>query len=163
MKPLRKAFSLIEVVIAIAVVAGGLTVMLALLPSLVRNSEDAADVHTALRLPDAVHVALKGEMRGDFASFANGIQASGLDLVAEKDGSNVRRDDASDNPVRSRHFLIEVRGFDSGELAYNAGDVVLVMRVKVSWPYRVLSGGTLLPAVEAKDRQSITFNLALNP
>lgn len=163
MKPLRKGFSLIEVVIAIAVVAGGVTVMLALLPSLVRNSEDAADTHTSLRLPDAVHAALKKEMRGNFASFAGGIQSSGLDLVAEKDGSNVRRDDSLDNPLRSRYFLIEVRGFDTGDFTYTAGDAVLVMRVTVSWPYRVLSGGTLLPAVEAKDRQSITFNLALNP
>lgn len=158
-----KGFSLIEVVIAIAVVAGGLTVMLALLPSMVRNSSDAADTHVALRLPDAVHVALKQEMRGTFVTFANNIQASGIDFVAEKDGTNVRNDATNDDPVRSRYFLIEVRGFDTGNLAYSSGDAVLVMHVTVSWPYRVLSGGGLLPAVEAKDRQSITFNLALNP
>ena len=158
-----KGFSLIEVVIAIAVVAGGLTVMLALLPSLLRNSQDAADTHTALRLPDAVHAALKEEMRGNFATFAGGIQSAGLDLVADKDGTHVRRVDAVDNPVRSRYFLIAVRGFESGELAYSAGDAVLVMHVTVSWPYQALSGTALLPVIDEADRQSITFNLALNP
>lgn len=163
MSQLRKGFSLIEVVIAIAVVVGGLAVILALLPTLMRNSENAADAHIALRLPGAVHAALKEEMRGGFASFAAGIRSSGLDLVAEKDGSNVRRVDVVDNPVRSRHFLIEVRGVNSGELAYNAGDAVLVMHVTVAWPYQTLAGTELLPVGDETDRQAISFNLALNP
>lgn len=163
MSQLRKGFSLIEVVIAIAVVAGGLAVILALLPTLMRNAESAAEAHIALRLPDAVHAALKQEIRGDFASFAAGIRSDGLDLVAEKNGSNVRRVDAIDDPVRSRHFLIEVRGVDSGELAYNDGDAVLVMHVTVSWPYQALAGAELLPVSDETDRQTITFNLGLNP
>jgi|UniRef100_UPI00404910B1 prepilin-type N-terminal cleavage/methylation domain-containing protein len=159
----RKGFSLIEVVIAIAIVAGGVVVVLALLPTMVRNSENAADMQTALRLPDAVQAELAQEMGSALGPFANSVAVNGLELVVEQDGSNVRRRDLTDNPLRSRYFLIEVHTFATGEFAYVSGDAVLALQITVSWPYRVLAAGTLLPAGAATDRQSITFNLALNP
>ncbi|MCF7688056.1 MAG: hypothetical protein K9M98_13245 [Cephaloticoccus sp.] len=149
--------------IAIAIVAGGVVVILALLPTMVRNSENAVDMQTALRLPGAVQAELEREMGNSLGSFANTVVLSGLELVAEQDGSNVRRRDLTDNPLRSRYFLIEVHAFAPGELAYASEDAVLALQITVSWPYQVLAAGTLSPAGATSDRQSISFNLALNP
>ena len=158
-----KGFSLIEVVIAIGVVAGGVAVVLGLLPMLTRNSQDANDAQTALRLSDSVTIELREQTSSDFNSYAVSIPAAGIDLVAEKNGTNVRSLSMTDNPIRDRYFLINVRKFTTGSLAYTSGDGVLPLQVTISWPYRVLAAGTLLPESAVDERQTVTFNLALNP
>lgn len=159
----KRGFSLIEVVIAIGIVAGGVAVVLALLPTLARNSQDATDAQTALRLADAVQVELAREAGNAFNSFALSIPTNGIDLVAEKTGINVRSINATDNPVRDRYFLVNVRKFTTGNLAYTEGDAVIPLQVTISWPYRLLAAGTLLPENSLEERQTVTFNMALSP
>ncbi|MEZ5414781.1 MAG: hypothetical protein R3F03_10765 [Opitutaceae bacterium] len=108
--------SLIEVVVAIGVVVAGVAVILALLPGLLRRTEEAADLQTALRLPDAVETRLREEMAG---AFPGGMQ-NGVVLVADKEGTNVRRESQLNVPPTPAYFYIDVRSFSSGELAYRS-------------------------------------------
>ena len=54
----RRAFSLIEVIIAVGVFAVAVVVILALLPPLSREATDSADALVAQSLPDSVRVEL---------------------------------------------------------------------------------------------------------
>ena len=56
-------------------------------------------------------------------------------------------------------FLIEAWSFNSAPLAYDPGSAVLVLHVRVSWPYCTPGSATPTPLI---DRESVTFNLALN-
>jgi hypothetical protein len=124
-------FSLIEIVIAIGVVAGGVAVILAILPSLIRQNEESTDLQTALRLPDAVENRLYAEMNGAFP----GDMLEGIVLVAGKEGSNVRPERLLNSPALPAYFYIEVSVFTTGELTYQLGRLVLPLQVRVAWPY----------------------------
>lgn len=162
------AFSLIEVVIAVAIFAGAVTVLLALLASTLRDSSDAADVQTALRLPGAVEVALREiAAREGLPALAGHIPVMdvsadrGLLLVATREGEFVRL--AGDTQIRGEYFLIDVRRFGAGPLAFATERTVLPLQVRVSWPYRVLTPDGLAAPVAYDARQHVTFNLGLAP
>lgn len=151
------AFSLLEVVVAIAVAAGGVAVVLALLPGLVRRTEDAADVQTALRLPDAIEAELARAAGGTFPA---GLAQRRV-LVADKAGAQVRAVPTSAASGSPPYFYIDVRPFDAGELAYRPSRPVLPLRVRVCWPYAavVSAGGPDQPGAF----QAVGFVVTLTP
>jgi prepilin-type N-terminal cleavage/methylation domain-containing protein len=165
-------FTLIEVVIAVGIFAVAVSVMLGLLPSVTRSSGRSNDTLNALRLPDGLRIELKRmATTGGFAALAAQIKplADPLSdtcvLVATRDASRVCALDyqllAPGDRIESdaHYFLIEVWSFGSAPLAFTAGDAVLPMHVRVSWPYRIVgSSAVTLPA----DREHVDFNLALN-
>ncbi len=161
-------FSLIEVVIAIAIVTGGVAVILGLLPSMARQSIDSADTQTALRLADSVQVQLVADASGGFDAFASTIPVMtgdptiGRHYVAERDGSNLRPETGGENPSRGQYFLIVVRRYASPPLAYDSQAGYLATNVVVAWPYRPLTPGGLSQATDPGSRELVSFNLAIN-
>ncbi len=166
------AFSLIEVVIAVAIFAGAVTVLLALLASTLRDSADAADAQTALRLPGAVEVTLREvatrEGLPTLAARIPVMDASadrGYLLVATREGEFVRLAGAAPGGTQQRneYFLIDVRRFSAAPLAFDAARTVLPLQIRVSWPYRVLTPDGLTVPVVFDQRRHVTFNLGLAP
>ena len=164
----RGGFSLIEVVIAIAIVAGGVTVILGLLPAMAQKASDSADTHTALRMAGGVMAQLKAEADGGFDTLVGSIpvmQANpdvGRQYGAEREGSDIRLVSTAPADANGQYFLIVVRKYGSGPLAYDGQGVLLNVNVVVSWPYRVPSASGLTHASTAVERRSVTYNLALN-
>lgn len=152
----RSGFSLLEVVIAIGVVASGVTVLLALLPGLLRSTAESVDLQVALRLADAIEVRLDEARAG---AFPGGVQ-NGLTLVADKAGTAVWREAQTDTTSRAPYFHIAVRAFASGDLAHQAGRSVLPLQVRVAWPYEaVVAAGD----GEAGNYQTVGFVVTLAP
>lgn len=165
----KRAFSLIEVVIAIAVVAGAVVVILGLLSQLAKQAGRADDTQTALRMPDAVAVELRAlvAQRGfDAVATSAPIMSTatdeGLLLVAARDGSQVRVLTAGESPAREQYFLIELRRFPSAPLAYSTSAAAVALNVRITWPYRVLTPTGLTNIVSFTERQQVNFNLAIN-
>lgn len=160
-------FSLIEVVIAIALVGGGVAVILALFPSIAQRTSDSADAHTALRLAGGVQAQLVAESAAGFDALVGSIPVIqtdpelGKQYVASRDGSDVRLATAAQNDVRGQYFLIVIRKYGSGPLAYDGQGVQLTVNVVVSWPYRVPSGTGLTNALPVADRRSVTYDLGV--
>lgn len=167
-----RAFSLLEVVIALGVFATGITVILALLPSLTNQSAQTADELVAQRVPDALRVELQRlATAGGFDALATNVPVmaapldGGLDFVASRDGARLHSQTylppgAADSLLdQEKYFLVEVWRFPAAPLAYDASGAVLPLYVRVSWPYRVSSSGS---PVALANRTSITFNIAVN-
>jgi len=165
-------FTLIEVVIAVGIIAVAVSVMLGLLPAVTRGSVRSSDTLNALRLPDGLRIELKRmATTGGFAALAAQTKplADPLSdtcvLVATRDAYRVCALDyqppapADQIEDDARYFLIEVWRFDSAPLAFTAGDAVLPMHVRVSWPYRIAGSSAITPA---SARDHVEFNLALN-
>ena len=85
----------------------------------------------------------------------------GLLFVAARDGSQVRPANTAESPAREQFFLIEVRRFAAGELAYQPGSAVLPLTVRVSWPYRQMTPAGLTPVTPFAERENISFSLAI--
>jgi len=154
MKSSPHGFSLVEVIVAIAVAGGALAVVLALLSGLLRATEDTADHQRALQLAGAIELRLYEEMGG---TFPGGLQV-GRVLVADKEGTNLRGELESDAMLTPAYFHIAVSPFTQPPLAYQAGRGVLPLRVQVSWPYAaVVSAGRSAPA----NTQSVEFIVTL--
>jgi prepilin-type N-terminal cleavage/methylation domain-containing protein len=172
--PPRKspAFSLVEVIVAVAVFAVAVTAMLGLLPSVTRVSDRSTDSMNALHLPDALRIELRR------MADAGGFDALGAEtkpftaslpdtcvLVATRDASRVAALDyqppaaADQISTEAQYFLIEAWRFADPQLAFAPGDSVLALHIHVSWPYRVPSSLEVSPQTE---REHVDFNLALN-
>jgi prepilin-type N-terminal cleavage/methylation domain-containing protein len=164
----RNGFSLVEVVIAIGVLAVAITGVLALLPTLTRQLSDASDALVAQGLAGAVETELRrlaGE--GSFDGVAGLIKPIGtsptLTMVAPRDGREVREESASTVSESARYFLVELWQFPAAPLAYErATGAMLAARVKVSWPYQ--GSGRNGSAVESDPsaRSSVEFSVAIN-
>ena len=165
-------FTLIEVVVAVALFAVGVTAMLGLLPSVTRVSDRSTDTMNALRLPDALRIELRRMVA------VGGLDALGEQtkpfavplpdtcvLVATRDVSRVAALDyqppASPDQIdaSAHYFLIEAWRFSDPPLAFAPGDSVLALHIRVSWPYRIPGSSVMTPATE---REHVDFNLALN-
>lgn len=174
MRPLRlkfTAFSLLEVIIAVAIFAGAVSLLLGLLPGLTRQSAVSADTLTALRLPDALRVELTRMARaGGFDALANEAKplATLLPdtclLVATRDGARLHAllyqlPPAADQIAEdSRYFLIEVWRFGDAPLAFDPRGALLALHGRVSWPYRIPGTLAITPATA---RERVTFNVTL--
>jgi prepilin-type N-terminal cleavage/methylation domain-containing protein len=165
-------FTLIEVVVAVALFAVAVTAMLGLLPSVTRVSGRSTDTMNALRLPDALRVELRrmatvggldalGEQTKPFAAPLSDTCL----LVATRDASRVAALDyqppASADQIEggAQYFMIEAWRFNEPPLVFAPGDSVLALHIRVSWPYRVPGSLTMTPATE---REHVDFNLALS-
>lgn len=166
----KRAFSLIEVVIAVGIFAIGITVVLALLPSLVRQGTESGDRLVAQRLPDAVHAELQRLSLAGFDALAAQTPVMGtpldhgLALVAARDGVRLHSRDYR-APLSGRiadndqYFLVECWRFPDGALRYDGAQSTLALTVRVSWPYRV--PGAAAPTDPAS-RHDLMFTVSLN-
>lgn len=154
-----RAFSLVEVIIAVGIFSVAIATVLALLPATTKQAASSRDTQTAARLPDAVKLELQR-----LVPFAGYAAFAGRNLVAARDGTNVRAEPAANDNVE-QYFLVEAKPFPAGTpLAYNAANPILPLTVTVSWPYRPQGPpGAFLPPTAAPDREQFTFNLALRP
>ncbi|HET7535866.1 MAG TPA: prepilin-type N-terminal cleavage/methylation domain-containing protein [Candidatus Didemnitutus sp.] len=160
-------FSLVEVVIAVAIFAAGVTTILALLPAVARRSLEAEETLAALRLTDAVRLEMQrlANERG-FDALATTIPVidsnadSGLLLVAAHSSADARVL-ADESPPRDEFFLVELRRYPAGQLAYSPSAGHLALNARVSWPYRVLQADGLAAATAAVDRQHVDFSVVI--
>jgi hypothetical protein len=168
---LRRAFSLVEVVIATGVFALAVTAVLGLLPALTRQSSDSGDSLTAQRLPDSIRLELQRlSATGGFDALANSAPImsapllDGLTLVAPRDGARLHSLVYLPPPPGGRiqsseqYFLVEVWRFNRVPLSYDPLSAVLPLYARVSWPYRVPGSADVTPLA---DRQQITFAVSL--
>ena len=140
---MRRGFSLLEVVIAIGIVAGSLVVVLAALPALLRQSADAADLLVAERLPDLIHLELERSVASaGFDSVAAGIPVMGVPLqsgrqfVVTADGLRIQTGvSATTIAAEDGYFLIELWRFAENPLVFDAAAAVLPAYVRISWPF----------------------------
>jgi hypothetical protein len=82
--------------------------------------------------------------------------------VATRAGTAVRLLAAGESPVQDQYFLIELRRFSGGQLAYDPAAAFLALHVQLSWPYRRLTPEGLSAAVPREQRQQVGFTLVLN-
>ena len=168
----NRAFSLIEVIIAVGVFAVAVVVILALLPPLSRQAADSADALVAQSLPDSVRVELSRlAASGGFEALANRLPvmavplADGLTLVAARDARRLYSPDylpppvAGQLPQAEQYFLVEVWRFNQPPLRFDPAAAVLAVYVRVSWPYRNPGATTPTPL---SSRSQLTFTVSLN-
>jgi len=184
------AFTLIEVVAAIGILAVTLVAMLGLLASSTHPAGEIADVHVAARLGENIQDELERlkaslGLVGLAAMVPTRGSTTPLQLVATRDGRRVLRADgaapaaghALNEPVqpgianRDRYYLVEVT--QQLDLPYASGAGFLAVSVRVTWPYRLPMGpptpeATAVDAdpareVPANERRWAVFNFALRP
>jgi len=159
-----RSFSLIEVIIAVAVFAVSVSAILALLLPLSRLGAQSADRLTGQRLPDALKVELQRLSSGGFDALVAEVPAmgeplaNGLAFVATRDGSQLHSRDYHPPPAdriadEDRYFLVECWRFPDGALRYEAGQTSLALAVRVSWP----AGGSA-----AREQHELMFAMSLN-
>ena len=175
------AFTLVEVIVAIGMVAVTVVALVALLAASSRAAGEMAARQQAVHLADAVTLellrlrdALPGdEPAGGLDVLATLIPESAssqsLRLVGSLDGLRIVRESEAGDPELGlapgdRYFLIEVRQ-QSGNLAYVAGAGFLAVSAKVRWPYQSKLGPEGSAAVTADLSQASTavLNLAVTP
>jgi len=171
------AFTLIEVVVALGLLAASVMFTVSLQSSISRAIAGNADSACAAQLVDAILVELQrlrdapvesgpGDRLQALAAIIPGAQApSPLRLVGAKNGTVVFREtDLDVSPTRinaaSRFYLVEVRQ-QPVPLDYVGGAGFLAVTLRISWPY--------LPSPSAPDKSSpsressLVFNAAVTP
>lgn len=167
--PIR-AFSLIEVIVAVALFATSVAVILALLPGLTLRGTETTDRLVAQQLPDALQVELRRLAAQGFDALAGqapvqGMPAeNGLAFVATRNGARLHSRDylppASGRiPTGEQYYLVECWRFPSGALQFDAAQSSLALAVRVSWPYH-LPGGTAPTSPDA--RHELMFAVGVN-
>ena len=160
---MRRAFSLIEVIIAVTIFAGSIVVVLTLLPSLIQQSAESATLCVAQRLPDTVKLVLKQQgISAGYDALAAAIPVmgsplvDGWTLVAAADGMKVSREGVDGDAIaeEARFFLVELWRFPGPPLSYNLSGSVLPVYLRISWPYRVPGSAA---TSSLADRSQISF------
>ncbi|MEO6002187.1 MAG: hypothetical protein ABIZ04_17635 [Opitutus sp.] len=163
---MRRAFSLLEVVIAVAIVAGSLMVALAALPALLRQSAESADLQVAQRLPALIRLELeRSAAAAGFDSLAAAIPVMGVPLqgghpcVVTADGLRIQTGVSPTSiAAEEAYFLVELWRFNQVPLAFDAGAAVLPAYVRVSWPFHVHGDSAETPV---DSRSSYCFAISL--
>lgn len=164
------AFSLVEVAVAVGIFAVSVAVIIGLLPTLTRQTSDAAEARVAQGMPDLVTAEIQRLAGTSLDSFGNLVPVmsaplqTGYGFVANRDGSrlhSVASPPATTQvlPVADQFYRIEVWRFPSSPLAFSSTSAVLALYVRVSWPY-YNPGATTPTPLEA--RSQFTFTVALN-
>jgi hypothetical protein len=165
-----RAFSLIEVIVAVALFAGTVAVILALLPGLMRQGAENADRLVAQQLAEPLRVELKRLSAAGFDALAGRVPAmgqppsNGLAFVADRSGSRLHARDYRPPATGAiaedeQYFLVECWRFPSGPLAFDAAQSSLALAVRVSWPHRQPGSGTATPA---EARHELMFATGVN-
>jgi len=184
------AFTLIEVIAAIGILAVTLVAMLGLLAATTRPAGESTDIRVAARLGENIEDELERLKASlGLAGLAAMVPTAGsttpLQLVATRDGRRVLRADgaapaaghALNDPVqpgianRDRYYLAEVT--QQLDLPYAPGAGFLAVSVRVTWPYRLPMGPPTPEAtavdtdpareVPVNERRWAAVNFALRP
>lgn len=165
-----KAFSLIEVVAAIGILAGTVVALLGLLAAQSRSIEAIDDAHAAARLGENIQQELE-RLKIDLG--LDGLAALvPLQLAGTRDGRRMLRADgaapAADRPLndpslpgialRDRYFLVEVTR--QTDLPYAPGGGFLAVTARITWPYRLPDGPPSPDATDPADDPSRIAPLA---
>lgn len=169
-RPPSSAFSLIEVIVAVALFAGSVAVILALLPGLTQRGAENADRLVAQQLPEALRVELQRLAASDLDGLAAQVPVmsaspeDGLAFVATRNGARLHSRDylppsSGQISESEQYFLVECWRFADGPLAYDSAQSALALVVSVSWPYR--QPGSSVPTT-AEARHEFLFTVGFN-
>ncbi|MFP6901003.1 MAG: prepilin-type N-terminal cleavage/methylation domain-containing protein [Opitutales bacterium] len=160
----RKGFTLLEVIIALAIFGFVVTGLLAFLPWAIEGKGNIKDFNTACVMSDAIHVELE-RMGFNAVEEATDPDGIGLSLVARRNGLHVRyEDETCDVPLDERYFLIRCLQFPAGNrLAHDPSNGWLALQVDVQWPYKVSGGETEDKYIEVASslREHFTYPAAI--
>lgn len=164
----RAAFSLVEVVIAIGVVATAVTAVVALLAALSRHASGADQSLAATRLADSVTEALLELAAADgLQSLAMRVPAmtsdpeSALLFLSDRSGLELRPATEGGTGADEGFFLVCVRRFGDGPLRLQPDACSAAFNVVVMWPYLVSSAEGAPRRCPPADRERIEFNVAV--
>lgn len=163
-----RGFSLVEVAIAVGLTGGVIAVLLGLLAGLARQRSEAADLQTAAGMSGGITAELQRAAAPGFDAFASGVPvmtpdpAEGWRLVARRDGSDVRPWTGAESPERDQYFLVTVRRFPAGPMAYAGSGGALALEVVVAWPFRVAPAGGGAVETPAAGRRQVNFPVVLH-
>lgn len=162
-------FTLVEVVLAIGVVAVMALSMLGLLPALTRGAAESADRLAAQRLTDSVQVELRrlvtelgfDRLASDVPTMTTPFQP-GYPMAAGRDGLRVFAFESPPVvtgriPTDQQFFSVELWRFSGAPL--NDVTVTLAVQVRVSWPYCVPGSTSPVPF---ENRSQFSFNAVIN-
>ena len=160
-----RAFSLVEVVIAVGILAAAIVAIMALLAPPLRATREVLDSTVAARLADGVEMEI-GRLGFDSASGL--LTDPGYIVVyATADGSRVvvhgsRKNGPTLAPpgiaAEARYFVLFIDELN----APAATDAFVGLGVRVEWPYHTPDGDPDALPVSAPDRRtSFTFSAAL--
>lgn len=172
------AFTLVEVVVALGLLAVTVVAMLALQGAITRSVAEVSMQNRAAQLADTITVELRRirdlpvaeGQPGRLDALAELIPASDsnfpLQLVASRDGSRVIRVSDTDDPatgvaLRDRYFLIEVRR-QPAPLDYVSGAGYLAITLTVKWPYQMAARPSA-SAADLEQTSAAVLNTALTP
>lgn len=163
-----RAFSLVEVVIAVGIFAIAIVSVLLVLPTLARRTAETGDALTAQGLPDAIRSELRRLAASGFDGFAASVPVmtaagtEGYRMMAARDGLRLMSVTEDDGELAEdeRYFAIELWRFSAPPLAFvNGQGGALAVHVRISWPHRL--PGALEPTA-LDQREQLTFALAIN-
>lgn len=186
----RSAFSLVEVVVAIGLIAGSLVAILGLLAATTNSAAEARDAQGLASLGGGIQCEL-GRLKNSlgFSGLAAAIPEGGspapLRLAGTRDGRRVLCLDAADpaadrllrDPVlpgiavRDRYFLVELTRIPGMGTAADSGFVAVSARCL--WPYELASGPATADAadpdsdpafeVPSSERHAVILLFAVTP
>lgn len=171
MKPCRstRAFSLLEVIIAVGLFVTAVTAVIGLIAGLLQQGAETDDVLSAQQLPEPLKVELSRLASAGLENLADRVpvmvspMTGGLALAAARDA--IRVNSLEYLPVQEsisadeQYYLVECWKFPSEPLRFDRQKAFLALYVRVSWPHRL--PGVAAP-VAPGDRNQITFTLSLN-
>jgi hypothetical protein len=164
-----RAFSLLEVIIAVGLFVSSAVVIIGFIAALSRQGADSADTLAAQKLPEPLRVELARLAGSDLEALAAQIPVmsapltDGLAFAATREATGVESlaylPPANDRiPAAEQYYLVECWKFQDEPLRFDAQKVFLALQVRVSWPYRL--PGVADPT-EPGDRSQITFTMSL--
>jgi len=169
------AFTLIEVVVALGIFAGGIITVIALIGPLNRAAGEVSGANGAAGLGPAIQIELErlrdeitvpvGQSRLDQLA-VNITGANPVRFIATKDSTHivdasfVENDPITATPrgiaLNDRYYYIQVSP-QSAPLDYTAGDGFLAVSLLVSWPYQIAIGDN------PEQASVLILNAALTP
>ena len=133
----QDGFTLLEVIIALAVFGFVVTGLLAFLPWAIEEKGSIKDFNTACAMPDAIQVELE-RLGFNAVEQATDYEGAGLVLVARRSGLEVLfEEEVIEIPQAERYFLIHCKQFPPGnDLAHDPSNGYLALQIDVQWPYK---------------------------
>lgn len=178
-----RAFSLVEVVIAIGIFAGAIATILALFGPLSRAASEVSRARQAARLAEAINVELV-RLRDAFPSSATQtkndqfaalfVNNGSLTLVGSTDGTRVVREADAGNAIDGDLASGTVRGVAASDRPFLIRIVAqsastpgqtpfLALTAAVEWPYQISDGNGGFIVTRPADRRTLLLNYALAP